>query len=574
MPADAAPAARCSTTPAAAELAALGARIEEHFGAPQDIEWARAGGEFFILQSRPITALPEPAADTPTDWTVPDPTALYFRASIVEQLPDPLSPLFADLIDGSVTRSLQALIGEAARPRRGPRRTTSGCPRSTATPTTATPAARCARMMRQAPPAARALRRAARRSTVRRRAGANARTRATPRWSTAGAEPRRPSSPARELLDGRASSCWTPAPSTTPRCRRSSRSPRPARSPSPASTTGSSGAPATRPPPTFLLGFDSEPIRAEKSLYDLAALDPRAARSWPRRCRPRPSADAGRLAARRRAAGRRRPGAVAGVAAAVPATTSTATATPSTTSTSPTPVPADDPAPLLDTLRFYLRGEGTDPHERQRRLGRAPRGRRPAERSRPGSDPARRAAFDRLLRWAQGIAPVREDALADVGLAWPQLRRMLLELGSGWSAPACIDRARRRVLAAPRAEIAGGAARRGRRTERRPVARARGAIVARPAPGHPPAAAARAPLDRACFESDDAGGSHEQTGDVLTGHRRQRRPGHRTGPGARRARGLRPDAARRRAGRPHHHAGLDLAVRHGRRPWSPTSAGR
>ena len=32
---------------AAVELAALGARIEAHFGAPQDIEWARAGGAFF-----------------------------------------------------------------------------------------------------------------------------------------------------------------------------------------------------------------------------------------------------------------------------------------------------------------------------------------------------------------------------------------------------------------------------------------------------------------------------------------------------------------------------------------------
>jgi pyruvate,water dikinase len=34
-----------------------------------------------------------------------------------------------------------------------------------------------------------------------------------------------------------------------------------------------------------------------------------------------------------------------------------------------------------------------------------------------------------LLEWAQGVAPVREDALADVGLAWPVMRRTLLELG-------------------------------------------------------------------------------------------------------------------------------------------------
>ena len=48
----------------------------------------------------------------PTDWTVPEPTAMYARASIVEQLPDPLSPLFAEMIDRSVTRSLQSLFRE------------------------------------------------------------------------------------------------------------------------------------------------------------------------------------------------------------------------------------------------------------------------------------------------------------------------------------------------------------------------------------------------------------------------------------------------------------------------------
>ena len=106
---------------AAAALAGYGTRIAEHFGAPQDIEWARAGGEFFILQSRPITALPEPAADTPETWPVPYPNGLYFRASIVEQLPDPLSPLFADLIDGSVTRSLQGPDGRGRRQERHPR---------------------------------------------------------------------------------------------------------------------------------------------------------------------------------------------------------------------------------------------------------------------------------------------------------------------------------------------------------------------------------------------------------------------------------------------------------------------
>jgi pyruvate,water dikinase len=40
-----------------ARLAVLGARLEEHFGAPQDVEWAIAGGEIYLLQSRPVTTL-------------------------------------------------------------------------------------------------------------------------------------------------------------------------------------------------------------------------------------------------------------------------------------------------------------------------------------------------------------------------------------------------------------------------------------------------------------------------------------------------------------------------------------
>jgi rifampicin phosphotransferase len=44
-------------------------------------------------------------------------------------------------------------------------------------------------------------------------------------------------------------------------------------------------------------------------------------------------------------------------------------------------------------------------------------------------DPARGRLIGRLLRWAQDAAPVREDALADTGLAWPVMRRLLLELG-------------------------------------------------------------------------------------------------------------------------------------------------
>lgn len=39
------------------KLADLIIKIEEHYGSPQDIEWAYAGGTFYITQSRPITTL-------------------------------------------------------------------------------------------------------------------------------------------------------------------------------------------------------------------------------------------------------------------------------------------------------------------------------------------------------------------------------------------------------------------------------------------------------------------------------------------------------------------------------------
>lgn len=39
------------------ELAALGAQVENHYRAPQDLEWGWADGRFFLLQTRPITAL-------------------------------------------------------------------------------------------------------------------------------------------------------------------------------------------------------------------------------------------------------------------------------------------------------------------------------------------------------------------------------------------------------------------------------------------------------------------------------------------------------------------------------------
>ncbi|MGH9858031.1 MAG: PEP/pyruvate-binding domain-containing protein, partial [Acidobacteriota bacterium] len=39
------------------ELGNLVGRLEKFFGFPVDVEWALAGGKFYVLQSRPVTAL-------------------------------------------------------------------------------------------------------------------------------------------------------------------------------------------------------------------------------------------------------------------------------------------------------------------------------------------------------------------------------------------------------------------------------------------------------------------------------------------------------------------------------------
>jgi pyruvate,water dikinase len=166
---------------------------------------------------------------------------------------------------------------------------------------------------------------------------------------------------------------------------------------------------------TFLLGFDSAPILAEKSLYDIA--------TWTR----------GHAALAE--AVRADPAAVLAGSGPEPAEEWRARFAAHLARFGHTtynldflhPTPVDDPAPLFEALRFALDGGGTSPYDRQ--AATAARREALTDAAVARLDPARRKGFLRLLRWAQRIAPVREDALADIGLAWPKMRYMLAELG-------------------------------------------------------------------------------------------------------------------------------------------------
>ena len=70
-------------------LAKLGSQIEDYYGQPQDIEWALVGDDFYITQSRPITALyplPEPR---PKDHAL----HAYFSMSHLQVMTDAMPPL-------------------------------------------------------------------------------------------------------------------------------------------------------------------------------------------------------------------------------------------------------------------------------------------------------------------------------------------------------------------------------------------------------------------------------------------------------------------------------------------------
>jgi pyruvate,water dikinase len=101
----------------ALELVNLGCRIEHHYGAPQDIEWAYAQGNWYILQVRPVTTL---ASQTELSSDEPE----YNRSMFVDIFPDPLSPVFSSVVETLFNPCWISLSapGDSSRPR--------GCGRS------------------------------------------------------------------------------------------------------------------------------------------------------------------------------------------------------------------------------------------------------------------------------------------------------------------------------------------------------------------------------------------------------------------------------------------------------------
>jgi len=411
----------------AAELASLGNRIEALYGMPMDVEWTLADGKFAIVQARPITALPDPEPDSPTEWKLPKGALAAMRNNIVELMADPLTPLFRTLGLRSVNASMDNLLTMFfGRPGIMPANPIIAVNEYAYYngPTKVLP---MARVFLDAP---RIMKRMF--------------TGAVERWTEEG-QPRYSATVARwqaaewrqlpatevlraarelsvaaidaygALVSGVIPAAWMSEALFTLVCRLFKRR----------------GDPKA---PTYLLGFDSLPIRAEKALFDLA----RWAQGFPDlvaylqtvptsqlvnrlaedSAPPKVQAEAwrewqGRFRTYLQDYGHMIYSLDFGNA-----------------------VHADDPAPVLETLKLFLGGEGADPHVRQE----AAVSRRAAATAAKLAQlkGLRRKLFERSLARAQKYAPLREEALAAVGLGYPLLRRMLFALGERFAAAGMI----------------------------------------------------------------------------------------------------------------------------------------
>lgn len=87
------------------ELASILIGIEQHYAAPQDVEWCHDGARFWIVQSRPITTAAD--RETETEWT---------RANLAEVLPDLTSPQALAAFEDLLGRAERMFLGRLAGP--------------------------------------------------------------------------------------------------------------------------------------------------------------------------------------------------------------------------------------------------------------------------------------------------------------------------------------------------------------------------------------------------------------------------------------------------------------------------
>ena len=402
------------------ELTRFGIEIEELYDMPMDIEWALADGEVAIVQARPITALPEETTAPEEEWPLPDPKGRYLRASIIDLMPDPLSPLFATMGLSAYNSSLAQALADL-----------TGSKRFFLPEDLILPIGNYAYMVANFTagewwgmlsilgPKLPGLIRSG---------PTHFREVALPDYQRKVDE-----LSVKTIADMSAEEIWRDACDLIYAATYHMSVLQVDTLGAAAGSEGLFTALYNRfyrregdpKAPTFLMGYDTMPMRSEKSLYDLADW----AKDYPDLSTYLLETPAEEITA---ALERRDQ----------PEIVSTQVWVEWQTRMDAhlaafghlfydfdfvKPVPAEAPTPLLETVKMYLRGEGANPHERQQKLD---EGRKQAvEDLLTRARGLRGWAVRKALGWAQSLGQVREDSYASIGLSYPRLRELLKELG-------------------------------------------------------------------------------------------------------------------------------------------------
>jgi rifampicin phosphotransferase len=392
----------------AVHLGKLGTAIENLYGMPMDIEWTLAKGKFAIVQARPVTSLPEP----PLAWTRSNPKALMARGSFAEFVPDPVSPLFATLAVPIAQDQSQKLM-ETFLNFQGERcyivEVVNGyvyigflmTPKIIWKMMGAS-IGMSIKLMKSGRQRW-AVVRAKIRETVKKwqgdlatfsapelLAGVREIFDATAEYYTVAQSGPIGMAPMTEILFSRFYTLLVKG-KTDPE------------------------------PSAFLLGLNTIPLRAEKSLYDLSLwvkTQPELAeyiQSTPAekifallKTRPIPVPLAGDFVNRLTVHLAEFGHTLYDLDFAKP-------------------VPVDDPTPVIEAMKVYMDGKGASPYERQR--VQVERREKAEQAITQRLDPLRRRWFTKLVKLAQDYGPDREDCIADIGLGHPQMRVLLAEFG-------------------------------------------------------------------------------------------------------------------------------------------------
>lgn len=417
-------------------LVNIARRIESYYGRPQDIEWCRAEspsprgrgvmgeGKFYIVQSRPITALPE----MPIEWVQPDPKGIYMRTSVVDLMPNPLSPLYITWAIPVLRDQMKPLGARLGMGQPVLQEDYYTAINRYAYMNAAFPAKAWWWILTGMLPAYPKLLR-----------------RLVPIWRD---ELHPEYRAAIEKYKGKdfgkmsAGELWQDAQEVLTAAMYYATGLMFATMGASAGSEGlltrvynkfarREGDPDAN---VMLMGWDNIPIRSEKSLYDLAV--------WIRE-NEKLTAYILDTSAHDLVLSLENPD-------SVPAPLFVEFTARFKTHLETfghlvfqmdfaEPLPRDHPEMLLETIKMFLRGQGTNPHERQR----ASEAKRiqTAETMRSRLKGFKRWAFVKAMKWGQSLAEVREDALAEIGLGYPALRSILRELGSRFVTAGAIGQA-------------------------------------------------------------------------------------------------------------------------------------